>query len=185
MSTAFIFPGQGSQYVGMGATWYRASMEARVFYDQADAQLDFALTDLCFHGPENKLNRTLYTQPAVFVTALAMWQAACPLLPKPDFVAGHSLGEFAALVAAGALEFSSALSLVTARGRLMDEAGAVAPGGMAVALGASVDAVQTLCTAVTQRTEAVLVIANDNCPGMPPRHPFLSHEKFAKHFCGS
>jgi len=139
MSTAFIFPGQGSQYVGMGATWYRASVEARVFCDVADTQLGFALTKLCFEGPEQQLNQTLYTQPAMFVMALAMWQAAQHLLPEPSFMAGHSLGEFTALVAAGALDFSSALFLVAARGRLMTDAGLSAPGGMAVLLGVTMD----------------------------------------------
>jgi [acyl-carrier-protein] S-malonyltransferase len=165
MSTAFLFPGQGSQYVGMGLAWYRASSEARLFCDRADASLSYALTELCFSGPETQLNQTEFTQPALFVIALAMWQAAKPILPPPAFVVGHSLGEFSALVAAGALDFDAGLHLVAERGRLMARAGEKTPGGMAVLLGATLAAAESLCDAATTASGQPLVIANDNCPG--------------------
>jgi [acyl-carrier-protein] S-malonyltransferase len=165
MSTAFLFPGQGSQYVGMGLAWYRASSEARIFCDRADASLGYALTELCFAGPEAQLNQTEFTQPAVFVISLAMWQAAKAMLPSPVFVAGHSLGEFSALAAAGALDFDAGLHLVAERGRLMAHAGESAPGGMAVLLGATLAAAESLCDASMAASGQPLVIANDNCPG--------------------
>lgn len=165
MSAAFLFPGQGSQYVGMGLAWYRASSEARIFCDKADASLGYALTELCFVGPEAQLNQTEYTQPALFVIALAMWQAAKAMLSSPAFVAGHSLGELSALTAAGALDFDAGLHLVAERGRLMAQAGQNAPGGMAVLLGATLAAAESLCAAAVATSGQPLVIANDNCPG--------------------
>jgi [acyl-carrier-protein] S-malonyltransferase len=149
----------------MGATWFRASVEARTLYEQADAQLGYPLSRLCFQGPEEELNRTEFTQPAVFVTSLAMWQAARGELPSPDVVAGHSLGEFAALVVAGALEFSAGLRLVAQRGRLMAQAGDRASGGMAVLLGATLQDAEALCAEAMDVSGAPLVVANDNCPG--------------------
>jgi [acyl-carrier-protein] S-malonyltransferase len=165
MSTAFLFPGQGSQYVGMGVALYRASAEARMFCDKADTQLGYALTRLCFEGPEAELNLTAFTQPAIFVVATAMWQALKAMLPHPAFVAGHSLGEFVALVASGALDFADGLHLVAERGRLMARAGESAPGGMAVLLGATLEAAEALCTAAATASEQPVVVANDNCPG--------------------
>lgn len=165
MSAAFLFPGQGSQYVGMGLAWYRASSEARIFCDEADASLGYALTELCFAGPEAQLNQTEFTQPALFVISLAMWQAAKTMLPSPVFVAGHSLGEFSALTAAGALDFDAGLHLVAERGRLMARAGENMPGGMAVLLGATLAAAESLCDAAMAASGQPLVVANDNCPG--------------------
>lgn len=165
MSTAFLFPGQGSQYVGMGVALYRASAEARMFCDKADAQLGYTLTRLFFEGPEAELNLTTFTQPAIFVVATAMWQALKTALPNPAFVAGHSLGEFVALVASGALDFADGLHLVAERGRLMARAGESAPGGMAVLLGATLEAAEALCTAAATVSGQPVVVANDNCPG--------------------
>ncbi|HOU13187.1 MAG TPA: ACP S-malonyltransferase [Anaerolineae bacterium] len=165
MSTAFLFPGQGSQYVGMGVALYRASAEARLFCDKADAQLGYALTRLCFEGPEAELNLTAFTQPALFVVATAMWQTLKASLPQPAFVAGHSLGEFVALVASGALDFADGLRLVAERGRLMARAGEGAPGGMAVLLGATLEAAEALCAAAATASGQPVVVANDNCPG--------------------
>ncbi|HOT93116.1 MAG TPA: ACP S-malonyltransferase [Anaerolineae bacterium] len=165
MSAAFLFPGQGSQYVGMGVALYRASAEARMFCDRADAQLGYPLTRLCFEGPEAELNLTTFTQPAVFVVAMAMWQALKATLPQPAFVAGHSLGEFMALVVAGALDFETGLHLVAERGRLMSRAGEAASGGMAVLLAATLEAADALCTAATEASGQPLAVANDNCPG--------------------
>jgi len=165
MSTAFLFPGQGSQYVGMGKAWYRASAEARVLCERADAQLGYSLTQLCFAGPATELDRTEFTQPAIFVISLAMWRAMAAQLPQPAYLAGHSLGEFMALVVAGALDFDVALSLVAARGRLMAAAGERALGGMAVLLGASLETAEALCAVASNESGASLVVANDNCPG--------------------
>ncbi len=165
MSTAFLFPGQGSQYVGMGGAWYRASHEARTLYEQADARLGYPLSAKCLDGPAADLNRTEYTQPAIFLTSLAMWAAAQATLPAPVYVAGHSLGEFAALVVAGVLTFDAALQVVAERGQLMARAGEHAPGGMAVLLGASVEVASALCAAATESAGEPLVVANDNCPG--------------------
>ncbi len=165
MGTAVLFPGQASQYVGMGHAWYRASEEARLVFVQADAQLGYALSKLCFEGPAERLNSTEITQPAVFVTSLAMWAAARARLPRPDYLAGHSLGEFTALVAAGVLTFEEGLRIVARRGQLMAEAGAKAPGGMAALIGAdAARKAQALCNAVVQATDEVLVVANDNNP---------------------
>lgn len=165
MHTAFLFPGQGSQYVGMGAVLYRASTEARLLFEQANRQLGYDLTELCFAGPPALLNDTQFTQPAVFVTDLAFWSAVQQQVPAPAYVAGHSLGEFAALVASGAVEFTAALALVAARGQWMADCGARTPGGMAVLLGATLADATALCTAVTEVCGAPLVVANDNCPG--------------------
>lgn len=165
MSTAFLFPGQGSQYVEMGETWYRASAEARMLCDQADEQLGYGLTQLCFDGPEAELNLTEFTQPAIFVVSVAMWQAVKSTLPEPDFIGGHSLGEFVALVASGALDFDDGLYLVAERGRLMAQAGVQSPGGMAVLLGVSLQDAEALCEAASKTSGKALVVANDNCPG--------------------
>ena len=165
MGTAFLFPGQGSQYVEMGVAWYRASAEARMLCDQADAQLGYALTQLCFEGPEADLNLTEFTQPAIFVVSVAMWQAVKPNLPEPDFISGHSLGEFVALVVSGALDFEEGLYLVRERGRLMARAGEHSPGGMAVLLGVSLQDAEVLCKVATEVAGEPLVVANDNCPG--------------------
>ncbi len=165
MHTAFLFPGQGSQYVGMGAAWYRASAEARILFEQANRQLEYDLTQLCFSGPRLALDDTRFTQPAVFVTDLALWAAVREHRPAPDYVTGHSLGEFAALVASGAVEFAAALALVAARGQWMADCGARTPGGMAVLLGATLADAAALCAAVTEAGGEPVVVANDNCPG--------------------
>lgn len=166
MSTAYLFTGQGAQFVGMGAGWYQASAAARRVYDQADELLGYALSQLCFTGPAATLDQTEFTQPALFTTELALWAALHehPLAP-PAFIAGHSLGEFAALVAAGALSLADGLRVVAERGRLMAQAGQAAPGAMAALLGATPEAAQALCAEVQAATGETLVVANDNCPG--------------------
>lgn len=136
-----------------------------MFCDKADAQLGYALTRLCFEGPEAQLNLTEFTQPAIFVVATAMWQALKAMLTSPAFVAGHSLGEFVALVVSGALDFADGLQLVAERGRLMARAGESVPGGMAVLLVATLEAAEALCVAAATASGQPLVIANDNCPG--------------------
>ncbi len=163
---AFVFPGQGSQYVGMGRALYEAFPEAREVFEEADARLDYALSRLCFEGPESQLNDTFYTQPAILTVSIAAWQAwRARGGPSPTLVAGHSLGEFTALVAAGALSFPDALHLVQERGRLMKWAGELQPGAMAAVLGMGRAALEEICAEASQETGEVVVIANDNCPG--------------------
>lgn len=163
---AFVFPGQGSQYVGMGRALYEAFPEARQVFEEADARLGYALSRLCFEGPEPQLNDTFYTQPAILTVSIAAWQAwQARGGPPPDLVAGHSLGEFTALVVAGALSFPDALGLVQERGRLMKWAGEQQPGAMAAVLGMERAALEAICAEASQETGEAVVVANDNCPG--------------------
>ena len=165
--SAFVFPGQGSQLVGMGADVAAAFPVARDVYDEADELAGYALSELCFRGPAEVLNQTRNTQPAIYVTSIAVLRALQHALPQaqPAMVAGHSFGQITALVAAGALSFAEGLTLARERGRLMDEADNRAPGGMAALLGPDIDAVQGLVDRARAQTGGVLVVANDNCPG--------------------
>jgi len=166
-ATAFVFPGQASQEVGMGRDIAAAYTAASNTFFQADDILGFKLSSLCFEGPEAELNDTINTQPALYVCGVATLralQAECPEA-VPACVAGHSLGEFTALTAAGALMFEDGVRLVRERGRLMREAGVRSPGAMAAVLGLDGDAVRALCEQVARQTGGVLVLANDNCPG--------------------
>jgi [acyl-carrier-protein] S-malonyltransferase len=165
-TTAFVFPGQGSQAVGMGhdlATHYPLAMQT---FEEADSILGFALSRLMWEGLEADLNDTLNTQPALFVHSLAAQRVFSHLHPsfQPATVAGHSLGELSALTAAGALSFSDGLRLVRTRGELMKRAGEISPGGMAAILGLDIPALENVCTEASTSDETVQV-ANDNCPG--------------------
>lgn len=166
MSTAYLFPGQGSQYVGMGREAYECSATARAFFDEADALFGFELAELAFSGLEEKLTDTQYQQPALFVCSMANWQ--CMLeegWAEADYVAGHSLGEFAALSAAGALTFRDGLRLVRKRGELMKQADELSPGAMAAILALPVEQIESLCIQAQDETGQVVQVANDNCPG--------------------
>ena len=160
--TAFLFPGQGSQYVGMGKELCERFPEARTWFDQADDILGVKLTSLCFEGPEEELKQTRNTQPALFVKSWAALQLVKDAL-SPDFVAGHSLGEYSALAAAGALSFEDGLRAVRKRGELMWESGQKRPGTMAAVLGLDVDAVEKLCEEAS--SAGSVQPANLNCPG--------------------
>jgi [acyl-carrier-protein] S-malonyltransferase len=165
--TALMFPGQGSQVVGMGRDLAEAYPEARTIFDEADEVLGFKFSELFFNGPEADLNETINTQPAVYsvgVATLAVLQAQLPAA-QPAMTAGHSLGEITALVAADALTFADGLKLARERGRLMKEAGDRSPGAMAALLGLDAPAAQELVDRAKAQTNGVLVVANDNCPG--------------------
>ncbi|MBL7119709.1 MAG: ACP S-malonyltransferase [Dehalococcoidia bacterium] len=157
---AHVFPGQGSQRVGMGREVYDSSPEARAAFEEADTVLGFGLTQLCFEGPEETLRQTCNAQPAILAVSIAYLRASSQLqATAPAFVAGHSLGEYTALVAARVLDFAEALYLAGQRGRLMQEAGQENPGGMVAILGMDEASVNEVCQSTGTQ------VANFNCPG--------------------
>jgi len=160
---AFVFPGQGAQYVGMGQEIFQNYPQAKAVFLEADKRLGYGLSDLCFNGPEEKLKLTIHTQPALLTTSIACLELIKETGVKPDYVAGHSLGEYSALVAAEALDFSDAVWLVEQRGKLMQEAVPPGEGTMAAILGLDIDKVQDLCRSAGD--VGVVEPANFNCPG--------------------
>jgi [acyl-carrier-protein] S-malonyltransferase len=165
-TTAFVFPGQGSQTVGMGKELAETYPIAKDTFQEADSILGFSLSQLMWNGPADKLNETINTQPALYVHSMAAWRTFAIQQPdfKPTTVAGHSLGELSALMAAGALSFSDGLRLVRTRGELMKRAGERNPGGMAAILGVDIPTLDNVCAEASTANEVVQV-ANDNCPG--------------------
>lgn len=165
MRYALLFPGQGSQKLGMGSDFVGSSHAARQMFEQANQLLGYDLASLCADGPFEKLSLTEYTQPALYVTSCAAVEALreCVGVLEPVAVAGHSIGEYAALYAAGSLTFQDGLRLVRRRAELMRDAARAHPGGMAAILGSGLDVVQECCEAV--HAVGVVVVANDNCPG--------------------
>lgn len=159
---AFIFPGQGSQSAGMGRDAAEHFPAARAVFDEADAALGFKISDLCFSGPDEELQLTANTQPAILTTSVAVFRALAEQGIAPDFVAGHSLGEYSALVAAGALSLSEAVRIVRLRGELMQEAVPVGVGAMAAILGLEAARVTEACEAAAQGQ--VCSPANFNSP---------------------
>lgn len=161
MSTAYIFPGQGSQYVGMGKDLCEQFPEAKKYFDEADAALGFSLSKICFEGPEEELKQTKNTQPAIFLHSVAVWNLLKP--SDAAMVAGHSLGEYSALVAAGAISFTDAIKLVRLRGELMQKAGEENPGTMAAIVGLDPQVVSEVTKAASEA--GVVQPANFNSPG--------------------
>ena len=164
--TAFIFPGQGSQSVGMGKELAEAYPIVRQTFEEADSILGFSISNSMMAGAADELNDTVNTQPALYIHSLASFRAFSNLYPdaKPVALAGHSLGEISALAAAGALSFEDGLRLVRRRAELMKHAGQLAPGGMAAILGLDIPVLEKVCAEASLPDELVQV-ANDNCPG--------------------
>ncbi|MBR4978802.1 MAG: ACP S-malonyltransferase [Bacteroidales bacterium] len=162
MKTAYIFPGQGSQYPGMAKDLYENSMEAREMLERANEILGFRITDIMFEGTEEDLKRTDVTQPAIFLHSVVMAKTDPDF--RPDMVAGHSLGEFSALVAAGALSFEDGLRLVAVRANAMQKACEQNPGSMAAVLMLPEETVESICEECSKEG-GVVVAANYNCDG--------------------
>ena len=163
MKHAFIFPGQGSQFPGMGKGHYENSAFAKKLFEQANEILGFRISDIMFDGTEEDLKQTRVTQPAIFLHSVIAFKSIESA--KPDMVAGHSLGEFTALVANGTLSFEDALQLVAVRAEAMQKACEINPSTMAAVLNLADDKVESICVEVQQESGEIVVPANYNCPG--------------------
>ena len=163
--TAFLFPGQGSQRPGMGRALANAFPESRAVFEEADDVLGESLSTLCFEGPSESLQRTRNTQPAMLTVSVAAWRAAAARAPSPDMAAGHSLGEYSALVALGGLTFADAVRLTRRRAELMQEAVPAGQGGMAAVLGLPAETVASVTAEVTSRGDGLVQPANFNGGG--------------------
>ena len=158
--TAYVFPGQGSQFIGMGKDLYEKSASAKALFEQANEILGFRITDIMFEGTDEALKQTKVTQPAIFLHSVILAKENPEF--KPDMVAGHSLGEFSALVAAGALSFEDGLRLVSTRALAMQKACEANPSTMAAVLNLSDKVIEDICASIS---DEVVVAANYNCPG--------------------
>lgn len=163
MKNAFVFPGQGAQYPGMGKTYYNTNSFAKRIFEQANELLGFRISDVMFNGTEEELKQTKITQPAIFLHSTIAFKSI--EATRPDMVAGHSLGEFSALVANGTLSFESGLQLVSLRAKAMQKACEATPSTMAAIVGLPDEKVEEICAAVSKETGEVVVPANYNCPG--------------------
>ncbi|MWC26603.1 ACP S-malonyltransferase [Paenibacillus sp. MMS18-CY102] len=162
--TAFVFPGQGAQAVGMGHDAFQTFEGSRKIFEQADEALGFSLSGIIFNGPDDSLKQTANTQPALLTVSVALLEALKGRGLTPDYVAGHSLGEYSALVASGVMSFADAVVTVRSRGEFMEQAVPGGTGAMAAVLGAEREALAQLCAAVSAEAGAV-ELANVNCPG--------------------
>jgi len=160
MKKAYIFPGQGSQFKGMGLDLYQSSNSAKALFEKANDILGFEITKIMFEGTDEELKQTNVTQPAIFIHSVALAKNSTDF--NPDMVAGHSLGEFSALVAAGALSFEDGLTLVAKRADAMQKACLIQPSTMAAILGLDDKTIEDICASIT---DAIVVPANYNCPG--------------------
>jgi [acyl-carrier-protein] S-malonyltransferase len=161
---AFLFPGQGSQSVGMGLDFHRNYAVARQTFEEADDALGFSISKLCFEGPDDQLRLTENTQPAIFTVSIAALRVLAEQGIRPSYVAGHSLGEYSANVAAGAIAFADAVRTVRERGRFMQEAVPPGEGAMAAILGMGVEDVLKVCADASAETGAIVAAANINTP---------------------
>jgi [acyl-carrier-protein] S-malonyltransferase len=161
---AFVFPGQGAQAIGMGLDAFEQSAQARAIFETADRVLGEPLSELIFRGEEAELKKTVNTQPALLTASIAYWTLLADAGIRADVAAGHSLGEYSALVASGALSFEEAVKTVRMRGQLMEQAVPAGLGGMAAILGAERDALKALCATISAEIDQV-ELANVNCPG--------------------
>src|SRR5690349_2302503 len=163
MKHAFIFPGQGAQFPGMGKTHYENSSFAKRIFEQANEILGFRISDTMFDGSEEDLKQTRITQPAIFLHSIIAYKTIENA--KPDMVAGHSLGEFSALVANGTLSFEDGLQLVSLRAEAMQKACELTPSTMAAVIGLPDEKVVAICNQVQEESQEVVVPATYNCPG--------------------
>lgn len=164
MKKAFVFPGQGAQKVGMVKDLYDAYPVVKQLFEEADDALGFSLTKLCFEGPDEELMKTYNTQPAILTASTACCRVLAQEGLTPDIAAGHSLGEYSALVAAGALTFADAVRTVRLRGQFMQEAVPLGEGGMAAILGLAEDKIKDICAQISAQGGTVQAV-NFNCPG--------------------
>lgn len=163
MKHAFVFPGQGSQFTGMGKDLYEQSIFAKKLFEQANEVLGFRISDIMFNGSDEELKQTNVTQPAVFLHSIVAYKSIQEA--KPDMVAGHSLGEFSALVANGTISFEDGLKLVAVRASAMQKACEITPSTMAAIINLPDEKVEAICAEVQKETGEVVVPANYNCPG--------------------